>query len=112
MTVSVPRSDVDRFRSVIAARLGLFFEDRKVEELGSVLAARVSGGGFDAAEELARVVPVGGLAVAAVRGGADGLGRARLIERVVDRNHTWIRGASVDVRSDAIELGDEVAISG
>ena len=49
MTVSVPRSDVDRFRSVIAARLGLFFEDRKVEELGSVLAARVSDGGFDAA---------------------------------------------------------------
>src|SRR4051794_4149569 len=38
---SIDREDLERFRSLITARLGLFFEDDKLDELSKVMGTRI-----------------------------------------------------------------------
>ena len=52
MTASLDRAELDCFRAVIAGRLGLQFDDGKLEFLADVLRQRVEAGGRTSAAYL------------------------------------------------------------
>jgi len=56
MTLALGPADVSRFRTVISRRMGLHFEDDKLDDLADILRERLEANGRDRPEAYARLV--------------------------------------------------------